>query len=155
MPGGVAVRIEDRTFEWSMNMVGWLLYNYPLIADMYQRMEPSITTKYVDIPLTLSTSRGNCKVVKVAIERAAVSSVLDAVSRAIATMHPEQRRIQRLKYREGLTNKEIQRKLNVSRSTIDRRIQEIKAIVARELALVPDDMIEEFWKKIDQWNERE
>lgn len=154
MPGGVAVRIEDRTFEWSMDMVGWLLYNYPLIADMYQRMEPSITAKYVDIPLTLSIAGGSCKVVKVAIERAAVSSVLDAVGRAIATMHPEQRRIHRLKYREGLTNKDIQRKMNVSRSTIDRRVSEIKAMVARELALVPDDMSEQFWKKIDEWNER-
>lgn len=136
--------------EWSMPMIGWLLWNLTLIRDMYNRMEPGITAKYVDVPLTINTG-SSCKVVKVAIERAAVSSVLDAVDRSVKQMHPEQRKIYRMKYRAGMTHKEIMNKLHVSDRTLYRRLTSIKTIVARELSMVPGDYTKEFWEKIDYW----
>lgn len=152
MPGGVAVTAnEGQTFIWSTGMVGWLLWNYSVIAEMYKRIEPSITSKYVNIPLILGFANGECKVVKVAIERVAISSILDAVDGAVLSMPAEYRKVYRLKYRAGMANKDIQKKLNISRRTLDRRIQAIKGTVAAELAMVPEDMSREFWKKIDEW----
>jgi hypothetical protein len=156
---GGAGRGEEASFivetqTWSMPMVEWLLYNLRWIKERYEAMEPSITSKYVDIPITITGGGGTCKVVKVAIDRAIVSTVLQTVDRCAKKLKPEARKVYRLRFLEGEPVKGIAAKLHLSKRTTERRLTEIKRAVVRDLSLLPVDTTIAFWEKIDKWEDK-
>lgn len=124
-------------------MVDWILYNMPVLRDQIEAIEPRTSTSVVVL------SRQNTRdpvsgVEKVAIKRAAVSAVLDAVQRGIRNLHPEQRKIYRMRYRARMSYKQISRRLYISEATVGRRLGEIRAIVIQYLKQVSKNDLREF-----------
>ncbi len=83
---------------------------------------------------------------RVAIRRAAVSSVLEAVERGLKVLHPGQRKIYKMRYRAYMSYQDISRRLHVSEETVGRRLNEIRAVIARFLAEVPAADFDDFKK---------
>lgn len=123
-------------------MVDWILYNMPVLRDQIEAIEPRTSTSVVVL------SRQNTRdpvsgVEKVAIKRAALSSVLDAAARGIKALHPEQRKVYRMRYRAHMTYKQISRRLYISEETVGRRLAEVRAVVGQYLQQVsPSDLAE-------------
>lgn len=124
-------------------MVDWILYNMPMLRDQIEAIEPRSSTSVV--ALNRQSTRGMASgVERVAIKRAAVSSVLDAAERGVRALHPEQRKVYRMKYRAYMTYKEIGRRLFVSEETVGRRLAEVRAVVAQYILQVPASDLTEF-----------
>jgi len=131
------------TPEITPKMVDWILYNLPVLRDQIEAIVPKSSTSVVVL------SRQNTRdpvsgVEKVAVKRAVVSAVLDAVDRGIRVLHPEQRKVYRMRYRAHMTYKQISRRLYISEETVGRRLAEVRAIIGQYLQQVPDDDLEEF-----------
>jgi len=130
------------TYELPVQAIDYLLYNY-----VYLRKEVELLgaqqSGVVKIP-PRGTRRGS-PVEVIAIERAELTMVLDAVDRAWQSLTPELRQIARAKYRRGMKNIEIQKRYYLSKSTLDRKLGCIRATVAGYLALVPEAILRRFW----------
>jgi len=124
-------------------MVDWILYNMPVLRDQIEAIEPRTSTSVI-VFSRQNTRNPVSGVEKVAIKRAAASAVLDAVQRGIRTLHPEQRKVYRMRYRAGMSYKQISRRLYISEETVGRRLAEIRAIVAQYLQQVPQTDLKEF-----------
>ncbi|HHV79074.1 MAG TPA: hypothetical protein GXX40_05610 [Firmicutes bacterium] len=127
----------------SPKMIDWLLYNLVALRQQVNALEPKTSTSVV-VLCHRGGHNPDSMIERVAIRRAAVSSVLDAVERGIRLLHPEQRRIYRMKYRAGMTYKQIKRRLFLSDKTVQRRVEEIRSVVGQCLASVPPGDLKEF-----------
>jgi DNA-directed RNA polymerase specialized sigma24 family protein len=85
---------------------------------------------------------------RVAIKRAEISAVLDAVERAWRSLPSDLKEVATAKYRKNMGYKETATRCHVSPATLDRKLQAIRAKVAAELALVPKGVMKVFWTKI-------
>jgi DNA-directed RNA polymerase specialized sigma24 family protein len=123
-------------------MVDWILYNMPMLRDQIEAIEPRSSTSVV--ALSRQSTRGMTSgVERVAIKRAAVSSVLDAAQRGVSALHPEQRKVYRMRYRVGMGYKQISQRIYISEETVGRRLAEVRAIVGQYLQQVsPSDLAE-------------
>jgi len=129
-------------YELPIQAIDYLLYNY-----MYLRKEVEL----------LGTSHGgmaripprggkrSSPVEVIAIERAELTIVLDAVDHAWRSLTPELRQVARAKYRLRMKNREIEKRCFLSKSTLDRKLGCIRAAVAGYLALVPEAVLVRFW----------
>ncbi len=124
-------------------MVDWILYNMPALRDQIEALEPRSSTSVVVLSKQ-NTWDPVSGVEKVAIKRAAASAVLDAVQRGIRNLHPEQRKIYRMRYRARMSYKQISRRLYISEATVGRRLGEIRAIVIQYLKQVSKNDLREF-----------
>ena len=123
-------------------MVDWILYNMPMLRDQIEAIEPRSSTSVV--ALSRQSTRGMTSgVERVAIKRAAVSSVLDAAQRGVSALHPEQRKVYRMRYRVGMSYKQISQRIYISEETVGRRLAEVRAMVGQYLQQVsPSDLAE-------------
>lgn len=130
------------TYEITPKMVDWILYNLPIMRDLIETIEPRTSTSVVKF--NRQSSRSSISgIEKVAIKRATISSVLDVVDQGIKTLHPEQRKVYRMRYRAGMTYKQIGRRLYISEETVGRRLNEVRAIIGQYLQQIPaSDMVE-------------
>jgi DNA-directed RNA polymerase specialized sigma24 family protein len=129
-------------------MVDWILYNMPVLRDQVDAIEPRLSTSLV--VLSRQSTRGpSSGVERVAIKRAAVSSVLDAAQRGIRSLHPEQRKVYRMRYRAGMSYKQIARRLYISEETVGRRLAEVRAMVGQYLQQVSPSDLAEFARFFD------
>ncbi len=134
----------------TIRQVDWLLHNLPALKLALASMEPPISRSIV--PLSPTGPRGgeSDPVQDLAVRRATISIVVDAVERAIASLRPEERRIYRLKYRNLATRRHMARMVFVSESTLDRRIERIRRAVALYVRMLPEDVMKAFWGEIDR-----
>lgn len=133
----------------SPKMIDWILYNLPFLRAQVEALEPRTSTSVV-VFSRQDTRNPVSGVERVAIKRAAISSVLDAAQRGIRALHPEQRKVYRMRYRAGMSYKDIGRRLYCVDKTVQRRIEEIRGIVAQFIATVPKDELKEFVRFFEQ-----
>ena len=81
----------------------------------------------------------------IAIERAELTIVLDAVDHAWRSLTGDLKDIARAKYRRRLKHAEIEKRYFLSRATLTRKLSTIRATVAGYLALVPEAILRRFW----------
>lgn len=132
--------------ETPIAAIDYLLYNYHYLRREVEALHPA-SGGLVRVPRR-DAKPGN-PVEAVAIKRAELSMVLDAVDFAWRHFTPELRRIARAKYRRGWTNQEVAKCYYLSLSTVTRRLTSIRAAVAGSLASVPDAILTSFWRQID------
>ena len=137
---------NDDAYEIPIAAIDYLLYNFHYLQREVDAMQPN-TSGIAHIPA--KDARPGNPVETVAIKRAELSMVLDAVDFAWRHLTPELRRIARAKYRRGWTNQEIAKRYYLSPSTVTRRLTSIRAAVAGSLASVPDSILTSFWRGID------
>ena len=126
-------------------LIDWILYNLHNMRQQIRELEPKSSTSVV--VFTRNATRNNTSgVERVALKRAALSSVVDMVELGLRALHPEQRKIYRMKYRAGMTYKEIGQRLYVSDKTVERRVEEIRAIIGQYLASVDPRDLQEFMR---------
>lgn len=135
-------------YEIPIAAIDYLLYNYHYLRREVEALHPS-SGGLVRVPLPRRGAKPGNPVETVAIKRAELSMVLDAVDFAWRHFTPELRRIARAKYRRGWSNQEIAKRYYLSLSTVSRRLTSIRAAVARSLATVPDTILASFWSQID------
>lgn len=133
-------------YETPIAAIDYLLYNYHYLRREVEALHPA-SGGLVRVPRR--DARPGNPVEAVAIKRAELSMVLDAVEFAWRHLTPDLRRIARAKYRRGWTNREIAKRYYLSLSTVARRLTSIRAAVARSLASVPDAILTSFWRGID------
>lgn len=134
------------SYEIPIAAIDYLLYNFHYLQREVDAMQPN-TSGIAHIPAR--DARPGNPVETIAMKRAELSIVLDAVDFAWRHLTPELRRIARAKYRRGWSNQEIAERYYLSPSTVTRRLTSIRAAVAASLASVPDSILTSFWRGID------
>lgn len=143
----LASEVNRSAYEIPIAAIDYLLYNYHYLRREVEALHPS-SGGLVRVPRRGAKPARN-PVEAVAIKRAELSMVLDAVEFAWRHLTPDLRRIARAKYRRGWTNQEIAKRYYLSLSTVARRLTSIRAAVALSLATVPDTILASFWSQID------
>jgi len=128
----------------SSRMVDWFLYNLPMLKEKVEESVPGATCMVTVV--WARTNNTESKIERYAIKRAAVQSLIDVIEKGIKSLHPDQRKIYRLKYRRGFARSDIKKRLYLSSRTIDRRLAEIREALALYLQGVPESDMNEFWR---------
>jgi len=128
--------------------VDWLLYNLPTLRAMVDDMEPRVSTSIVE--LGVSGSKTGNPVEDMAIRRAEISVVLDAVERGIRALDSEERTIYRMKYRANMNREQIKLRVFLSKPTISRRLIRVRAMIAQHVAQIEKQNLIRFWRQIRQ-----
>ncbi len=126
--------------------VDWLLYNLPTLRAMVDAMEPRVSTSIVELGVSGSTT-GN-PVEDVAIRRAEISVVLDAVERGIRALDRDERKLYRLKYKDGMSRGQITKVMFLSEPTISRRLIRVRGIIALHVGKIGKQRLIRFWRQI-------
>lgn len=134
------------TRELSPEAIDYLLHNRLDLRKEVELIGPH-STGLVRIPAR--GSRPGSQVEFVAIERAELTTVLDAVDRGWQALTPDLREVARAKYgRRHMRNYEVETRYHLSRATVSRKLSTIRAIVAGYLSFVPEATLRHFWLKI-------
>ncbi|MDF9408276.1 MAG: hypothetical protein A4E52_00442 [Pelotomaculum sp. PtaB.Bin013] len=116
----------------SSRMVDWFLYNLPMLKEQVETMEGSTTCKITIV--WARTQNTESKIEKYAIKRNTVLSAVSAVEKGIRSLHPDQRKVYRLKYKQGFSNKAIRKRLYFSTRTVERRLAEVRNMISMIIA---------------------
>lgn len=136
------------SYEITPKMVDWILYNLPIMRDLLETIEPKTSTSVIQF--SRQSSRSSISAIeKTAIKRSIISSVLDVVNQGIKTLHPEQRKVYRMRYRAGMSYKQIAKRLYISEETVGRRLNEVRAIIGQYLQQIPASDMAEFARFFD------
>ncbi len=138
------------THEIPIAATDYLLYNLPYLQREVNAMEPTVSG-VVRVP-ACDVRPGN-PVETVAIKRAELSMVLDAVDFAWRHLTPELRRIAKAKYRRGWSNESIGKRYYLSQRTVSRRLASVRAAVAGSLSTVPGAILASFWRQIGAFSD--
>lgn len=126
----------------TIKTIDWILYNLPVLHAQVDEIEAHTSTSLVILSRTVKSK--NSSVERVAIKRAVISVVIEAAQRGIKSLHPEQRKIYRMKFRAGMSYKQICRKLYISEETVGRRIAEIRTIIMQHIQQISSSDLKEF-----------
>lgn len=129
------------SYEITPKLVDWILYNLPALREEMQALDPRSSTSVVIFDR--QSTRGS-RIEKIAIKRATISSVLDIVNQGIKSLHPEHRKVYRMKYRAHMTYRQISRRLYISEETVSRRVNEVREIIGQYLQQIPPSDMAEF-----------
>lgn len=124
-----------------------ILYNRRVWREYVNMLEPHTGGSVVLLPVSGATGD---PVASVAVARATVTMVLDAVDRALEHLPRQYRQIARLRYDEQLTYPEIAARVGYSTKTIERRVERIRRRVKSALEAGGSDIIADFWREIDR-----
>lgn len=128
-----------------VQFIDYLLYNYHHL----RREVESLGARQGGIgKIPPKGGRPGSPVERVLIQRSDLSQVLDAVGAAWRGLTPELRQVAVAKYRRQMGNKAIMKKCNISRSTLDRKLEAIRALVAGYLASVSEAILMQFWTTV-------
>lgn len=139
--------MPGRVIEITPKLVDWLLYNLHTLRQQIEEADASTSSSVVTLP------RGNSldsRVERVAVKLATITAVLDAAERGIRALHPEQRKVYRMKYRAGMSYRQMERRLFLSGRTIHRRVEEVREVVGRYLSSVPEHDLREFFLAVSK-----
>jgi len=135
--------------EFPIRMIDFLLHNRHELRREVELLTAQQSGSIPKIPPRGATERRS-PVEREAISRAEFTVVLDAIDRAWDSLSPDLRRIARAKYgRAKMSNKEIETRYHLSRSTVYRKLETIRAVVAGRLALIPEAIMRRFWYLIE------
>jgi len=129
--------------------VDWLLYNLPSLKAAVEAMEPPVSRSVVTRPATPTPSEGGGVVQQIAVRRATLSTVIDAVERGLRSLHPEDRRVYRYRYRQYAPARRIAKETFLSERSVSRRLARIRHTIALHVGQIPDEMLASFWTEID------
>ncbi|MBC7340906.1 MAG: hypothetical protein H5U02_00370 [Clostridia bacterium] len=135
--------------EVSVKFVDWVLRHLPELRKAADEILPNSGGGLVVLGRSGKWRPGSA-VERVAVRRAAVLAVVDAAERALRALHPEQRKIYRLKYRVGLRHREIARRLYLSQRTVERRVEEVREAVMQAVGRVAEEDVRELRKFLDK-----
>ncbi len=127
----------------SVQMINWLLYQLPTLKAEIDGLEPCTVKPLVALGAQ-ARGRGGSEVERCAIKKATLSAVISAVERALKTLHPEQRKVYRMRYRARMTYRQISRRLYISEETVGRRLAEVREIVGQYVEQVSMEELKEF-----------
>jgi len=129
-------------YQLPVRAIDYLLYNC-----LYLRKEVDLlgSTGGGLVRIPSRARRHGSPVEVLAIQRAELTIVLDAVDRAWQSLTSDLKQIARAKYRRRMRNREIEKRYFLSKSTLDRKLGCIRAAVAGYLALVPEAILRRFW----------
>jgi len=131
------VKMTIRQVDWILYNRGWLRAAVDAIGDGSRSL------------ILLGPGGGTPDPTQTAaVRRADLTTVLDAVDRALEELPRSTRRIARLKYDEKLTYPEIAKRTHFSVRTIERRVRAARATVMRFLAVVEGRRLAAFWRGI-------
>lgn len=141
--------VEERI---RVKAVEWILYNYPEIRAQLSAIMPAENTGLL---LLSFAQRGGSPVENIAIERAKLSIITDAVERTYRRLKRAERRLVRRWYFERTPPDDIADEWHISRATLYRSIEQARGYFRRALATITKVDMEQFWKKIDALQEAE
>ncbi len=128
--------------------VDWLLYNLPGLKAVVEAMEPPVSRSIVTRPATQTPAEPGGVVQSLAVRRASISTVVDAVERGLRFLAPEHQRLYRLKYRNLAPRRVIAKKAFLSERSVSRHLGTIRATIALHVGQIPDEMLAHFWREI-------
>lgn len=121
---------EDTTDDLlNPKVVDWILFSLPELRAAVERIQAGTGPDI--IPFMGKRQRtGKSRVEKVAIDRAVISEVLDAAEKAVRRLPTaEIRQVYRLKYRRGLSTRQIAKKLHYSSTWVQDRVEQVRDYV--------------------------
>lgn len=137
-------------------LVDWLLYDLPYLRERCEEIMPHTSTDIVFFhPKTKTMVRSKIEIV--AVKRAALTSVLDAVDRAIKRQDRVHKQIYRMKYRAGMSVREIAKKTFFNKNSVQKKVDELRMAVMLALQGIPASHLTEFLgQKVGQkWDKNE
>lgn len=132
--------------ELTPQIVDWLLYNRHDIRREVDAIEPKTSTSIVHLPVRARPE--SSAIERVAVSRATITLILDAVDRAVATMPRPLRRLIRLRYTERMAVYGIARYVHWSERTCYRRLDAIRRRTISSLSLLDGQLLADFWQEI-------
>ncbi len=133
--------------EITPKLVDYLLYNYTALRDQAEAPLPKSSASVVVVCFNRQPRLGR-PVEQVAIKRATLSLVLDAVRRAIEHLPRDHKNVYRLKYRVGLTHERIAKRLYMHKDTVQNKVHDIREAVTQYLQALPGSALDEFFRQI-------
>ena len=126
-------------------MADWLLYNLPWLKAHVNSIEPKVSTSIV---LFVPRSTVGSPIEDMAVRRAEISVVIDAVERGLRALHPDDRTVCRMKYRAHMTRREVARKAFLSESSVARKLTRIRDTIAQHVGQLEGNILTHFWSEI-------
>jgi len=135
------------------DLIDWLLYDLPYLRERCEEIMPKTSTSIVLFhPKTKSMVRSKIEIV--AVKRAALTQVLDAVERAIKKLPSrDHRNVYRMKWRAGMTIREISKRVFLNPSTVQEKTVQVRDLVALYLQAIPASDIRQFFAQNQYKNE--
>lgn len=125
-------------------LVDYLLYNLPSLQEQYESALPKSTQQaFCVIPRHDGGKKSGSQVETIAIRRATLALVIDAVVRAIKGLPPDARKVYRMKYRAYMRHWQIAERTHFSEKTIDRKVDSVRNAVAQQLQGLPGHVLNE------------
>lgn len=138
--------------EITPQLVDKLLYNLPALKEQIEAIQPRGSGSVIVVMMGGGKKRSGSPVEKVAIKRATLSVVVDAVERAIRHLprDPDKKyqAVYRLKYRVGMSNNQAGKRLYMHRDTIRERVDFIRDAVTQYLRALPGFVLDEFFRQL-------
>jgi hypothetical protein len=129
----------------SHEVIDYLLYQYQDLRREVELLQPRAGGMGMVPPIgTIPKS----PVEAIAIERAEMSMVLDAVERGRKALSPDLRQIAKYRYRDKMAVHEIASRIHWSQPTVTRRLNTVRAVVAGYLVLVPESILIRYLDRI-------
>lgn len=133
-------------------LVDKLLYNLPALKEQIEAIQPRGSGSVIVVMMGGGKKRSGSPVEKVAIKRAMLSVVVDAVERAIRHLprDPDKKyqAVYRLKYRVGMSYRQIGKRLYFDKDTVKERVDFIRNAVVQYLQALPASALDEFFRQI-------
>lgn len=123
--------------------VDWLLYDLYYLRQCCEEIMPRTSTSIVMFHPRVKTMVRS-KIEAVACRRATLTSVLDAVERAIRRQDQEHKKIYNMKYRAGMSIRNIAKKMFFAKNTVQSKVDEVRNDVCLALQDVPASHLREF-----------
>ena len=125
--------------------VDWLLYNLSWLRFLVSSLVPKVSSS---ILLFQPKSTAGNPIVDMAVRRAEISVVLDAVERGIRVLHREDRQILRMRYLNFAKPWQIEKRLFLSERKYYRRLHIIRAVISQHVGGLGEDILAVFWQQI-------
>lgn len=123
----------------TLKLVDWILYNLPMLREQIETVQSETSTSIV----VVGRQGFGSKVERVAIKRATLSVVLDAVGRALRYLPRDCYKVYRMKYRAGMRHWQIGKKMYMHERTVDRKVDFIRNAVIQQLQALPGTILSE------------
>ena len=131
-------------------LIDYLLYNLPSLKEQAADIHPRQTPVYA-VLYQRGRKGGSSQVEYVAISRATITLVLDAVDRAVKHLPPDCRKVYRMKYRANMRHWQISKKAFLGERTVQRKVEIIREAVGQQLQGLPGNMLGEMLAQ--KWHE--